>query len=248
MNAESDEVQARLRDHLPLAPVRETDFRWRGAGVTRMEGFTDTVFGFAVTLLVVALEVPRSYDGLIDVLRGFPAFVICFVLLMLFWNEHYRFHRRYGFMDAFSRIATMAILVLVLFVVYPLKFLFTLLTASLFGFDIAGSPHLEGLDQVRYLYVIYGVGFAGTWSLFAALYVHAWRKRDVLGLDAAERLHTRASLGETTIYVAICLISIVLALTTSNPWLPGVVYFLLGPFQAANGWWHGRRIEALSKS
>jgi uncharacterized membrane protein len=246
MNAESDDVQARLRDHLPLAPSRETGFRWRGAQVTRMEGFTDTVFGFAVTLLVVALEVPRSYEGLLDVLRGFPAFVICFMLLMLFWNEHYRFHRRYGLVDAFSRVMTMAILVLVLFVVYPLKFLFTMLTASLLGLDMADAPRLQGAEQIRYLYVIYGLGFAGTWGLFAALYVHAWRKRDELELNAVERIHTRASLGETTIYVAICLLSILLALTTSSSWLPGVVYFLLGPLQAANGWWHGRRIAALT--
>ena len=69
-------------------------------------------------------------------MRGFPAFVICFVLLMMFWNAHFRYHRRYGLEDIFSRVMTMAILVLVLFFVYPLKFLFTLLTVHLFGLDM----------------------------------------------------------------------------------------------------------------
>lgn len=34
-------------------------FRWRGEGVSRIEGLRDTVFGFAITLLVVSLEVPK---------------------------------------------------------------------------------------------------------------------------------------------------------------------------------------------
>src|SRR5262245_53344583 len=135
MNAETP-VQPRLRDRLPLVPRLEAGFRWRGTHVTRMESFTDAVFGFAVTLLVVALEVPRSFDELLNVMRAFPAFVICFAVLMLFWNAHYRYHRRYGLDDAYTRIMTMAILVLVLFFVYPLKFLFTLLTSMTFGLDM----------------------------------------------------------------------------------------------------------------
>ena len=30
-------------------------FRWRGGDVSRLEGFSDAVFGFALTLLVVSL-------------------------------------------------------------------------------------------------------------------------------------------------------------------------------------------------
>ncbi len=175
-----------LRERLPLAPRREQHFRWRGTEVSRVEGFTDAVFAFAVTLLVVALEVPHTFEGLLDVLRGFPAFVICFVLLMMFWNAHFRYHRRYGLEDTFSRIMTMAILVLVLFFVYPLKYLFTLLTVQIFGFELTNAPHLEGLEQVRLLYLIYGLGLAGVWGIYAVLYVHALRKRDELGLSEVE--------------------------------------------------------------
>ena len=54
-------------------------------------------------------------------------------MLMMFWNAHFRYHRRYGLEDVFTRIMTMAILVLVLFFVYPLKFLLTFVTVLMFG-------------------------------------------------------------------------------------------------------------------
>ncbi len=82
MDKNSKTSRTGLREHLPLAPRREQNFRWRGNEISRVEGFTDAVFAFAVTLLVVALEVPHTFDGLMDVVRGFPAFVICFTLLM----------------------------------------------------------------------------------------------------------------------------------------------------------------------
>ncbi len=241
-------METRLRDHLPMSPRPESDFRWRGLEVSRVEGLTDAVFGFAVTLLVVALEVPTSFNGLLDVVRGLPAFIICFTLLMLFWNAHYQYHRRYGLDDALSRVITMCILVLVLFLVYPLKFLFTMLTVRLFGLDMANPPVLDAGWQVQWLYVIYGTGFAGAWGFYAVLYAHAWRRRTELGLNAVEARYTRAAIMEYIIHVSVCLVSITLALTTSNNWLPGTIYFLVGPLQALNGWWFGRQIAALKKA
>jgi uncharacterized membrane protein len=235
-----------VREHLPLAPKREQHFRWRGTEVSRVEGFTDAVFAFAVTLLVVALEVPHTFNGLMDVLRGFPAFVLCFVLLMMFWNAHFRFHRRYGLEDTFTRVMTMAILVLVLFFVFPLKYLATLITVNTFGLDMTNAPHLEGLHQVRVLYLIYGLGLAGVWGLYALLYVHALRKRAELQLNEAELIQTRALLGSNLVYIAVCALSILLAYTTSVGWLPGFIYFLLGPLQAFNGWWFGRQLRAVT--
>src|SRR5262245_63637063 len=236
-----------LRERLPLAPGPEQHFRWRGGGeISRVEGLTDAVFAFAVTLLVVALEVPHTFEGLLDVVRGFPSFVICFAILMTFWNAHFRYHRRYGFEDTFTRVMTMAILVLVLFFVYPLKFLFTMVTVNLFQLGLHDAPTLESAAQGDALYLIYGLGFAGVWSLYAILYWRALRKREQLQLTPAELLITRASLSEYLIHVGVCMLSIVLAQISDNNSLPGYIYMLLMPLQGLNGWYFGRQVRALA--
>ena len=74
-------------------------FRMRGQDVTRLESFSDAVFGFALTPLVVSLEVPKSFADLIAAMKGFPAFAVCFAVLAMVWNSHYKFSRRYGLDD-----------------------------------------------------------------------------------------------------------------------------------------------------
>lgn len=68
--------------------------------VSRIEGFSDAVFGFALTLLVVSLEVPQSYAELRDTLGGFVSFAATFAVVMWIWVEHYLLFRKFGLEDA----------------------------------------------------------------------------------------------------------------------------------------------------
>jgi uncharacterized membrane protein len=164
-------------------------FRLRGGEVTRLESFSDAVFGFALTLLVVSLDVPRTFEDLMNTMRGFPAFALCFLLLAVIWNSHYKFCRRYGLDDGTARFLTCVMLFLVLFYVYPLKFLFNLsITGLLLG---AGPPVSMTGPQLSTLLIIYGLGFAAVYSAMALLYLHAWRLRDVLELNKLEKFDTR---------------------------------------------------------
>src|SRR5437879_6705404 len=74
-------------------------FRWRSHEVSRTEGLSDAVFGFAITLLVVSLEVPRTFAELMYAMRGFGAFAISFTLLFIVWYNQYKFFRRYNLQD-----------------------------------------------------------------------------------------------------------------------------------------------------
>src|SRR5437773_6272382 len=108
-------------------------FRWRSHEITRIEGLSDAVFGFAVTLLVVSLEVPKTFAELMEAMRGFGAFAICFTLLIVVWFNQYKFFRRYGLQDNLTVVLNLALLVVVLFYVYPLKFVFTFLISIFTG-------------------------------------------------------------------------------------------------------------------
>src|SRR5215471_10595235 len=121
--------------------------------VSRVEGFSDAVFGFAVTLLVVSLEVPKTFDEILSMMRGFPAFAVSFALLFMIWWRHYQFFRRYDLEDAWVITLTGLLLFLVLFYVYPLKFLWSLLFAQIGGGDVRG---VIANKDVPALFEVYG--------------------------------------------------------------------------------------------
>jgi uncharacterized membrane protein len=57
-------------------------FQMRGHEVKRIETFSDAVFAFSITLLIVSLEVPKIFEKLMVTVRGFFAFGISFLLLL----------------------------------------------------------------------------------------------------------------------------------------------------------------------
>ena len=143
------------------AILPEEYFRWRGGEITRLEAFCDVVFGFAITLLVVSLEVPRTYAQLIHDLRGFLPFAVCFAQLVMIWRAHYRFSRRFGLEDPYTVFLNIVLLFLVLFYVYPLKFVFTQLFSQLLSpAEATGFTFHEASVVMR----IYAAGFAAVSS------------------------------------------------------------------------------------
>ena len=62
---------------LPRILRGERHFRWRGGDVSRLEGLSDAAFAFAMTLLVVSLEVPDDAGALKQLFLGMPAFALC---------------------------------------------------------------------------------------------------------------------------------------------------------------------------
>jgi len=222
----------------------EANFHWRGKEVSRIENLADAVFGFALTLLIVSTEVPRNFAGLMEVLRGFPTFVCSALILVTFWNAHYRFFRRFGLEDSFTRMINYAILLMVLFAVYPLKFLFSAWMSGIFGGEHGVS--ISTLDELRWVFRLYGTGLAYIWLLFALLYWHAYKQRDALQLSAVERIMTRADLCGFAISVGVSSLSIGLTFLPVNPFLPGMIYFLIGIGLSANYSWHGRQARLVA--
>lgn len=197
----------------------EPGFQWRGAEVTRLEGFTDAVFAFAVTLLVVSLEVPKTFPELLAAMRGFFAFGICFALLANVWYQHYRFFRRYALETPWVVFLNCALLFFVLFYVYPLKFLFT----AIFERVEFEAP------EARVLFTIWSLGYAAVFAVFALLYLYAWRIRVQLELTPIEAIRTRVSLLDQLAMVLIGLLSTALARTMPDRYvgIAGYIYFIV---------------------
>ena len=218
-------------------------FRPRGTEVTRIEGFSDAVLGFALTLLVVSLEVPRTFHDLMQTMRGFVPFAICFVLLMQIWFKHYGFFRRYGLQDTPTRLLNAVLLFIVLFYVYPLKYLWSHLISASGRLNVDPS---EG----QTLMVIYGLGGAAVFSIFVLLHRHAWQLRDELELNELERYDTRASIRENALLAAVPLLSVLLAWILPPRFLSlaGGVYFLYGPLMTWNGMREGRGRHRLEEA
>src|ERR1700734_1866743 len=95
--------------------IGKDGFRLRGREMSRLDAFSDVVFGFALTLIVVSLEVPKTYRELHELLLGFVPFGICFLFLIMVWWAHIRFFRRYGLHDFATMCINACLLFLLLF-------------------------------------------------------------------------------------------------------------------------------------
>lgn len=212
----------------------DAGFTWRGGEVSRLEGFSDAVFGFALTLLVVSTEVPRSFDQLAHAMKGFFGFAFCFGMLLGVWEKHYRFFRRFGLQDGWTVILNSLVLFVVVFYVYPLKFLSTLMFTGFTG--ESGDATIQTEDGPR-LMVIYGCGLATIFMLYAALYLYAYRRRIELSMSPLEVALTRNEIVRNGLMVGLGLFSIGLAelLPPRLAGLAGPAYVLTGVIET----WHG---------
>jgi hypothetical protein len=169
----------------------------RGREVTRLEGFSDAVFGFALTLLVVSLEVPEDFPALKQTLSGFLPFAATFAVVSWIWFEHYLFFLRYKVEDNLTVLFNLILLFVVLFFAYPLKFVLTRLVASWTGIGLPhGDPGYAGFTpaDARLLMVAYSAGFVAVFGVLALFYWNALRQRGALGLDALELFDARAGM------------------------------------------------------
>ena len=198
----------------------------RGDKSTRIEAFVDAAFAFALTLLVIAGDrVPTSVDELVLALRSLPAYALSFLLMLKFWTGHVAWSRSYGLDDAPTRRLSLSLVFLVLVFVYPMKMVFSALCSALTSGWLPANFEISGLHQIPVLFIVFGCAFGSMALVMWCLYLHAWRRRDAIGLDVGERIDTRMKLVSWGLVVVVAVGSIVSALLI--PAVPGV------------GWWLG---------
>ena len=215
--------------------------------ITRVEAFSDAVFAFALTLLVVSLDVPTSYDELIRLMAGFVPFACSFALLTWIWYQHTIFFRRYGLQDALTVTLNAVLLFVVLFYVYPLKFLFTAFFS--FFIPVLGIRLKVHPSQLGTIFAIYAAGFVLIFLMFGLLHLRAYARRDELRLSALDVFDVRAAGGEHLVSATVGGLAMLLALAGPHP-IPafsGFTYFLMGPAHWIYGVKTARRRKALQQ-
>jgi uncharacterized membrane protein len=206
-----------------------------GREVSRIEGFSDAVFGFALTLLVVSLEVPDNFDEIKVILRGFIPFAATFALVCWIWFEHYAFFRKFDAEDGLTIFLNCVLLFLVLFFVYPLKFVFSTVIPNLLGQRGPRFPMTE--FDARMMMWVYSAGFVAVMLIFVLLYWNQYQRRDRLGLSAEQAFAARTGARTHVLSMIVGTLSIVMALTVPIQWIwtAGVIYSLQGPLHWRNG-------------
>jgi hypothetical protein len=175
-------------------------------------------------------------------MRGFLPFALCFAQLVMIWRAHYIFSRRYGLEDPPTVFLNVVLLFVVLFYVYPLKFVFTLLMAEITGI-VAGAD--LGWHEASVLMRIYGAGFAAVFSLLLLMYAHAYRLRSELDLSPVEVQQTRMTIEQNAILAAIGLVS--LAIAFRSPSWAGLFYCAIGPALWIHGEITGKRVRRMAE-
>ncbi|PXX40179.1 TMEM175 family protein [Undibacterium pigrum] len=225
--------------------MSDTDHKQHGyISLHRLDGFSDAVFAFAVTLLVVSLEVPKSAHELFHLMHGFIAFGVAFTLLMVMWYQHGKFFKRFPITDLWMISLNMALLFVILLYVYPLKFLFV----SLFDSMIWKSTgdNFTSASEIQTLMTIYGAGIIAVNFVFFLMHKHAWRLRERFAMSLSQLNELRADMAGNLINMAVAGLSVLIVLVSKDQgtW-SGCIYFLLGPAHWASGAWHGRRYRAI---
>lgn len=221
----------------------DRNFRWRAGDVSRLEAFSDAVFAFAITLLVVSLDVPSSFDDLVATMRGFVAFGLCFALLIHLWYSHNLFFRRYALQDPVTVTLNAVLLFVILFYTYPLKFLYVFLT-EWFGVS-SGASSVIRPSQISTLVLIYSVGYMAIFVLYAILFQRGLRHADTLELDALERHETVTTIQLHLVEAGVAALSVLIILVGIHPAAGGLIYFLIGPASGFVAWRRERAVPVL---
>jgi uncharacterized membrane protein len=212
------------------------EFRHRGEEPGRLENFSDACFALAITLLLISTSPPTNFEQIKRFVYDLVPFLVCIAVIVAIWHQHFIFFFRYGLRNGRIIALNTFFLVIVLFYVYPLKFLARLM---LYPFALATgnqtllqelSGTIKWKTDVGDLMIIYGVGYAGIFFILTMMYNYALKNADELALNEIERFDTEVSVVANRLMTIIPLISVLLAWIFRNHWSAGMIggmtYFL----------------------
>lgn len=221
-------------------------FRYRGKEPGRLENLSDGIFALAITLLLISTSAPTTFDQIKQFVWELIPFTICIVLILLIWCEHVAFFYRYGIRGPKIIFLNTTFLIILLFYVYPLKFLWRMLTLYplsriLDQPDLAEnlSPMFRSNTDTALLLIIYGVGVASIFFVLVLMYSHALKNSAKLELNRLEEFDTRISIRSNFLMALVPSVSVILAIILKDTrhvgLIAGFTYMLYMPIMFTHG-------------
>ena len=151
----------------------EHGVRLRGLAMTRIEMFADAAFAFAVTLLFISVDVPRSLDEMVIALK----------------SRHRNWSRVYGLDDRAAIVLTLLLVVSLLVMVFPLRIVYGFGASDITNGWIPQPSPLESTlwtDQIRLIFIMLGVSWAWLAGIVVAMFAYVLKQRELLDLNDSE--------------------------------------------------------------
>ena len=215
----------RLTDDYLAACPRDGDIVLRGHNMTRIETFVDAAFAFALTLLVISIdEIPRSPAQLVETARDIPAFIVSALMIGQLWLVHVGWSRIYGLQNRVAVVLSLALVMLVLIFVYPLKLMLQsgifYFSGGAFGANIMVDDGEWTELDVSNMFVFAAAGVLCMAIIVMALYFNGLRHREQLRLNAYEVFLTWRRIAAAAVVGATAVVCGIAALTLTGEILP----------------------------
>ena len=133
--------------------------------------------------------------------------------------------------DGYTIFLNSALIFLVLFYIYPLKFMAQIIINMMIlknGFGVEFDVGFIGNVDAYHLFIVYGAGVLFIWLILGLMYLHAYNKREILNLDNDELLITTNAIVANFIVSFVAAVSIMLTILDMG-YLSGWVYFSISP-------------------
>jgi uncharacterized membrane protein len=221
----------------------------RGTEIYRIEALSDAVFAFSVSLLIMSLEVPKTFEELKQIIIQFFPFLATVSLVFFFWYLQNDYFRSYALNAQSVVVLNLALLIIILFYAFPLKFLFSVLLGWITGINYFEEITQQGktvLSQQEFPYLIlfFSTGYAVIWLIFYRLYVIAFANRKLLDLTAYEHQYLLSQKRDAVVQMFIGVLSAVFALSGYLQ-LSGFCFMLIPVWLLLNAYLFKRKLKKL---
>jgi hypothetical protein len=225
--------------HNDQTNIRGSDFTMRGQSMSRLETLVAAAFAFAVTMLIISVgNIPKDFAGFMQAVQLIPSSAASFAIIFWIWSTHANWCRRYGLEEGLPVVLSGMLVFIVLVYIFPLRLMMQGMFSYLSGGYLSSEMHYQHIDQARFMFAFFAIGFMLLAINFAALFYYALRKKNQLQLSTAEIFHTYTEIQQWSLTAAVASLSLlgVLFLPDAKLAWAGFTYFLLFPVLGLHGW------------